>query len=214
MKIFKFLFFLVSSVVFSQQKQLFSNELNIYNVQFITTNLDDIVIENNDSSKLEIILENENSIPLRIETKEGNNELIVSFKKEQRPNFNSPVFRKYITKRLERARVLIKVPKSKNVTIHGNNVGVLSKSYKGNVSVYIDKGNVRLGKIKGDALIKLFLGNVYADVTNTNLKLKTTKGIIEINKHQTENNFEDSNRTNSFNLSVNSIHANIYLTKK
>ncbi|WP_348714079.1 hypothetical protein [Tenacibaculum sp. 190130A14a] len=204
----------MNTVAFSQQKQLYSNEINVQNLQFITNNLDDIIIENSETEKLEIILENDNTIPINIDTKEVNNELIVSFLKEEGLNPNTTVFRKYITKRLERARVLIKIPKKRNLEVYGGTVGVYSKGYAGNLNVYIEKGNVRLGKIEGITVVKLFLGNVYAEVSNTDLILKTTNGIVKINNKEKKKNFQESHQDNPFKLSVNSINANIYLTKK
>lgn len=205
---------MINAVTFSQQKQLYSNKINVQSIQFITNNLDDIVIENSETEELKIILENDNTIPIKTETKVINDELIVSFQKQMGLSPNTPVFRKYITKRLERARVFIKVPRKRNLAVYGETVGVYSKGYEGNLAVYIEKGNVRLGKVKGIILVKLFLGNVYAEVSNTDLILKTTKGIIQINNKEKEKNFQESHLENPFKLSVNSIHANIYLTKK
>lgn len=200
--------------MFSQQKQLFSSDVKLNSIQFVTNNLDDITIENSKTEKLEIILENDNSFPIRIETKKTNETIVFSFQKEESSGLEPKVFRKYITKRLDRARVIVKIPVGKETTVFGQTVGVLSRSYAGNLSIYIDKGNVKLGKVKGDVSVNLFLGNVYAEVNDTNLKLKTVHGVIEIDKKNKETILVESSVSNKFNLSVKSIHANIYLTKK
>lgn len=214
MKLFSFLLLLMTTVLFSQQKQLFSDDLKFERLQILTDNLDDLIIENSSDEKLEIVLENDNSFPINIKTKTIDKELIVSFEKESEIDFNSSVFRKYITKRLERARVLVKVPVEKNITVIGKNVGVVSRGYQGNVSIYIDKGNVKLGHVKGKTSVHLFLGNVYAHVDKTNIRVKTTNGILQVNNKVVENDFVESNLKNIFSFSVNSINANIYLTKK
>lgn len=200
--------------MFSQQKQLFSSDIKLNSIQFVTNNLDDITIENSKTEKLEIILENDNSFPIRIVTNKRNETIVFSFQKEETSGLESKVFRKYITKRLDRARIVVKVPKGKEISVFGQVVGVVSKSYVGDLSIYIDKGNVKLEEVKGNVSVNLFLGNIYAEINETNLTLKTVHGIIEIDEKNKETNLIESSVTNKFNLSVKSIHANIYLTKK
>jgi hypothetical protein len=48
----------------------------------------------------------------------------------------------------------------KNVVVHGKTIGVTSKNYNGNLSVYIDKGKERLNEVQGHTVVKLFLGPV------------------------------------------------------
>ncbi|MGQ3677316.1 hypothetical protein ACT8OO_03065 [Tenacibaculum discolor] len=180
------------------------NELEV-----VTYGLDDIVIENSKSNELEVILLDENPHTHNILFKKEGEVLTIAFELNI-PTLKNKVFRKYITRRLERARAVIKVPKNKHISIHGKTIGVNSKSYAGDLDVYIERGNIKLNIIERNVNVRLFQGNVFAKITSkSTLDLKTNNGTIFINGEKKESPFSQENLSTSKKLAINSIHANI-----
>ena len=189
--------------------------INSENIEIIADGLDDIVIENSQDNQLQIKLFDENPNSHRVFTEEENGVFKVSFQLDFN-TFKEEVFRKYITKRLQRASVVVKIPKNKNVIIYGKTIGVNSKSYHGNLAIYIDKGNVKLHQVKKDIKVKLFLGNVYAQLSNkTAIDIKTNKGKIEIDNKEIQQSLYKKQIDNSIYIfDVKSINANVNLITK
>lgn len=209
MKNFVFIFLLINSqFLFCQEKIVQQRTMKVDELEIVTYGLDDIIIENSEGNNLEITLFDENPYAHNILFTEEDGVLKLTFELNFNP-FKEEVFRKYITKRLEKARVLIKIPKHKMVVVYGKTIGVTSKSYDGNLSVYIEKGNIQLNTIKNTTIAHLFLGNVYARALNSELNLTTKKGRIVINEKNEKSPFVNSVFKTSKKLTVSSIHANI-----
>ncbi|WP_405564277.1 hypothetical protein [Polaribacter sp. Asnod6-C07] len=206
------LFFLMNSVIlFAQKKvfkqfQTFANEVNIF-----TSGLDNLVLENSTSDFIEVYLYAESYDDQLIIIDEKSKEVNIKFAFEGTQT-REVVFRKFITKRLQRANVIVKIPKGKKVFVFGENVDLEAKNLKNELAIYIENGIVKLNKIQVNTILKLYSGNVYASVKGTNLDLVSKKGKIKIDddfyeeKHKRE--LENSNKK----LSINSIKANIYLS--
>jgi hypothetical protein len=206
------LFLFTSIFLFSQEKLIKTREVKVDEIEIITDGLDDVIIENSKSNVIEVILLDENPNTHTVLLKEEVGALKVEFKL----NFNTPnqqVFRKYITKRLQRAKAIIKIPMHKNVVLHGKTIGVTSKNYNGNLNIYIDKGNVILNEVKGNTLVKLFLGNVYAQLKgSSNINIETNKGEVLINKISNKKGlYKKADKKATYNFNVRSINANVFL---
>jgi hypothetical protein len=204
---------LISSFIFSQEKLIKTREVQFNEIEINSDGLDDLVIENSSDNQITITLldEQPNTHTVFFDD-ETNGVLKVDFKL----NFDvykEQVFRKYITKRLQRARAIIKIPKNKNVIIYGKTIGINSNSYKGDLKFYIDKGNVRLNKVSGNTLVTLFLGNVYGQIRKkTNLNIETNNGEIKINKTKYKGYLYKILTKNAVsNFKVRSINANVFL---
>jgi hypothetical protein len=204
---------LISSFIFSQEKLIKTREVQFNEIEINSDGLDDLVIENSSDNQITITLldEQPNTHTVFFDD-ETNGVLKVDFKL----NFDvykEQVFRKYITKRLQRARAIIKIPKNKNVIIYGKTIGINSNSYKGDLKFYIDKGNVRLNKVSGNTLVTLFLGNVYGQIREkTNLNIETNNGEIKINKTKYKGYLYKILTKNAVsNFKVRSINANVFL---
>ncbi len=188
---------------------MFVNELEV-----VTYGLDDLVVENSKSNELEVILLDENPHTHNLLFKKQGDVLRITFELNI-PTLKKEVFRKYITRRLERARAIIKVPKNKHLDIHGKTIGVTSKSYKGDVNIYIERGNIKLNTVQGNSNIRLFQGNVFAQVLSKyKLDLKTNHGTILINGEKKESPFSQENSSTFKKLTINSIHANMNIELK
>lgn len=212
MKIYFLIFFVFTSLLlFSQEKLIKKRSVQSEVIEIITNGLDDLVIENSINNELEIILLDENPNTHTILFTEKNEVLEVGFKLNFK-SIHKEVFRKYITKRVERARVVIKVPKNKKLIVHGKAIGITSKSYKGDLSIFIEKGNIKLNKVLGNTQITLFLGNVYAQLNkNMSLDIETTKGEIVLNTRRIINQYYKKKEISGFNFKVKSINANVIL---
>lgn len=209
MKKYVFLLFIVGNqLLFSQEKVVQKRSMQVHELEVLTYGLDDIVVENSENNQLEVTLFDENPHTHNILFYEENEILKVSFELSI-PPLQDEVFRKYITRRLERARVVIKAPKNKHITIHGKTIGVTSKSYEGDLDVYIERGNIKLNTISGNIKAHLFQGNVFADAFKTDLNLTTNKGVILVNDEKKISPFLKQNSSSSKIFTVNSIHANI-----
>lgn len=202
-----------SLFLFSQEKLIKTREIKFNDIEINSDGLDDLVIENSTDNQITIMLldEQPNTHTIFFDD-EINGVLKVGFKL----NFDvykEQIFRKYITKRLQRAKAIIKIPKNKNVIIYGKTIGINSNSYKGNLKIYIDKGNVRLNKVNGNTLVTLFLGNVYGQLRkNSTINIKTNKGEISINKTKhKEHLYKILTKNAVSNFNVRSINANVFL---
>ncbi len=211
-KILSTIFICIHSFVFCQEKLIEERDVLQNDIEIIADGLDDIIIENSESNKMVVVLFHENLNTHNIFFNEEDGVLRVQFEF----NFNTykkEVFRKYITKRLKKASVVIKIPQNKNIAVYGKTISVTSKSYQGDLSIFIDRGNIQLNNIKGNTNVSLFLGNVFAKLNdNSNVNITTTKGKIVVNKevYKSRYSHKSDNKT-SFNFKVNSINGNVNL---
>ncbi len=214
-KIFVILFIWISTFLFSQERLIEEREVKLNNIEIITDGLDDIVIENSDNDQIKILLLDKNPNTHNIIFKEDETILKVSFQLNF-DIFKENVFRKYITKRLQKASVVVKTPKNKNITIYGKTISVNSKSYQGDLSVFIDKGNVQLNRILGNVQVSFFSGNISARINeNTNTNLKTRNGKVVINNKDCNNLYSrEIIKNNNFTFNVNSINGNVNLIRE
>lgn len=202
-------FLLVTNLVLSQQVLTKTIDFTANEIALAAFGLDEIKIVNSTSNKIEVTLLDENPNTHTITAKQEFGVFKIGFKLEFIEE--STVFRKFITKRLNRVSVLIKVPKNKTITVHGEHVDVISKSYQGNLKIYIDKGLVNLHKVQANVELTLFQGNVFADLTNSNIDLLSRTGTIKVNNFSFKKNYQKVLKNSSKYFKVNSIKANIFL---
>ena len=197
---------------FAQEKLLKKRTFKSEEIEIITDGLDNVAIENSISNQIEVVLLDENPNTHTIFINEQSGVLKVSFKL----NFNifkEPVFRKFITQRLQRATTIIKIPNRKVVNIYGKTIDVTSKSYKGDLKIYIDNGSVKLNEVKGNTDVKLFSGNVSGRINKvTAINIETNNGTINVNENSYNKYFyTKSNPKATRKFNVRSINANVIL---
>ncbi|WP_369048132.1 hypothetical protein [Tenacibaculum sp. UWU-22] len=204
--------FCISCVCFSQQTVVRSFTSDKKEIEITTDGLDQIIIANSDSDKVVIQLFDENPNSHYIDINEESSFLKIEFKSQFIQE--EGVFKKFITKRLNRVWAVIELPKNKKIEILGTNVNVVSKSYNGSLKIFIDKGNVRLNKVQNNAEVSLFQGNVFAQIlSNTNQDIKTNNGIIEVDKQKKNSPYKTKKLYSVNSFTVNSINANVFLTE-
>ncbi|CAA0250814.1 hypothetical protein [Tenacibaculum maritimum] len=178
-------------------------------IEISVVGLDDITIVNSDTTVIEVALFNQklHSNYVRIENEE--NVLKIQFELPFEPS-EEGVFRKFITKRLHKAYGIVKLPKNRDVILYGEDLDVISESYNGNLTIFIAKGELRLNTVKAT----LYQGNVLGDVNNTNIKITTNKGSINVNEEMKTSPYKlDVKKSNKI-FKVKSIQGNIQINVK
>lgn len=202
----------VSCESFSQQMVMKSFYSDAQEIEVLTEGLDEIKIVNSKNKEIEITLFDENLNAHYILIDDETPILKIGFKLHFFKN--ETIFRKFITNRLNRASVVLKLPKNKNLTLNGTNIDIVSKNYQGNLKIYIDKGFVNLNQIQQNAILKLFKGNVFAKTLNSNIDIQSNNGKIVVNNTQFQKKYQkqEIKKTKTFELI--SINANIVLSTK
>ena len=204
-------FFLISSSTFSQKKIIKKVTSTTKEIAIFTKGLDDLVLENSTSEFIEILLyaEDPNKQHIVIQEKSIKTDIkfkIPVFKREE------AVFRKYITKRLKRASVIIKIPKNKEVSIFGEHINISSKSYNGNLTVLIEKGIVKLDNIQQNAVLKMYEGNLFGVLKQSNLTITSKIGKIKIDTVFYKKKYEENRMDTGKEISITTLKGNIFLT--
>lgn len=204
----------MSSITFYSQKKVIKQfQSSVDEINIFTTGLDNIIIENSNSDFIEVILyaESYDEQLIIIDEKKTQTDIKFHFKGTQ---VREVVFRKFITKRLQRATATVKIPKDKKVFIFGENVDVESKNHNNELAIYIDNGIVKLGAINSKISLKLYSGNVFALVKNTDLDVTSNNGTIKINEEIYKKKVKKEGANFDKKLSITTIKANIFLTTK
>lgn len=205
------LFLFLSFVGFAQKKILKKFELNSKTLVVDTKGLDNLKIENTTSNFVTVELFTRSYDDRIIKIDEQKDETTISFYFEGEET-REVIFRKFITKRIQRAEAVIRIPDNISITIYGENVDVQSKSCKNPLSIYLDNGIIKLGKINHDTLVKFYSGNVYALVTNTSLDLTSNVGKISIDDKLYQKKFTKKEQNLRNKLTIQTISGNIFLT--
>jgi len=207
------LFFLMSSGAFSQKKIIKKFTTNIKEIAIFTKGLDDLVLENSTSEFIEILLYAEDPNKQHIVIEEKSTKTDIKFKI---PVFKSEdaVFRKYITKRLKRASVTIKIPKNKEVSIFGEHINIASKSYNGNLNVLIEKGIVKLDTIQQNLALKMYEGNLFGVLKKSNLTIASKIGKIKIDAVFYKKKYKENRTDTSKEIAITTLKGNIFLTHR
>ena len=210
----KYIFYIIlffSFSGFSQQKLIKTVDFTVDEISILSFGLDHIRIVNSDTNQIEIELQDVNAKDYQIIVNEANSLFKISFKKVVFEG-ETKVFRKFITKRISKLNAVLKVPKNKKISIFGKHVDVYSKSYNGDLKIYVDKGDIQLAEIKQHTEVRLFDGNVSATVSKTNIDVTSNKGTILINNKIYTKKYQHKESINKKSLAIKSINANIKLT--
>ena len=204
-------FLLISSSTFSQKKIIKKFTTNTQEIAIFTKGLDDLVLENSTSKFIEILLYAEDPNKQHIIIEEKSTETEIKFKI---PVFKSEdaVFRKYITKRLKRASVTIKIPKNKEVSIFGEHINISSKSYNGNLNILIEKGIVKVDTIQQNLVLKMYEGNLFGVLKQSNLTIVSKIGEIKIDAVFHKKKYKENRMDSGKEIAITTIKGNIFLT--
>ena len=210
LKILSF-FLLISSSTFSQKKIIKKFTTNTQEIAIFTKGLDDLVLENSTSKFIEILLYAEDPNKQHIVIEEKSTETEIKFKI---PVFKSEdaVFKKYITKRLKRASVTIKIPKNKEVSIFGEHINISSKSYNGNLNILIEKGIVKVDTIQQNLVLKMYEGNLFGVLKQSNLTIVSKIGEIKIDTVFHKKKYKENRMDSGKEIAITTIKGNIFLT--
>jgi len=207
------IFLLISGVVLAQKKVSKQFETIADEISIDTRGLDHITLENSNSNMVEVILEAESYDDQLILIETNNSLTSIKFHFEGTET-REVVFRKFITKRLQRANAIVKIPKTKKVTVFGENVDITSKSCNNALAIYIDNGIVKLNTISNNTLVKLYSGNIFASSQKSTIDVFTTTGKISVDNVLYQKQYQNKHQDLQKKIKVQSIKANIFLTTK
>tara|TARA_B110000503_G_scaffold132402_1_gene208326 strand:- start:1277 stop:1921 length:645 start_codon:yes stop_codon:yes gene_type:complete len=210
---FILLFLLFSSAILSQKKVVKKIESQSKEIEISTIGLDDFVLENSTSGFIEITLFAENINEQHIFLDDKNAILQIEFKIPEIQT-EEIIFRKFITKRLHRASVVVKIPKGKKVTIFGDEINIESRNYQEDIAIFIEKGIVKLNQVRANVSIKLYEGSIYGALKNSNMDVTSTIGKIKVDDLFYEKTYQKKSQKNKNNFSAITIKANIFLTTR
>ena len=180
-------------------------------IEVSTLGLDDFVIENSNSNFVEVYLKAENIAEQHILYNEAFGLVKIQFEiPESIPEDN--VFRKFITERLHRASAIIRIPRNKKITIFGDEINIESKSYKGDLNVFIETGILKLHTVYAGLQVKMYGGNLYGTTKNTNIDIVSKVGKIKINDVLVKKTYQKKEEKSNLECSIHTIKANIFLT--
>ena len=205
------LFCLISTAILSQKKVVKKFETQLKEIEISTLGLDDFVIENSESNFVEVYLFAENITEQHILYKEDGDLVKIQFEIPGN-KLEDGVFRKFITKRLHRASAIIKVPKNKVITVFGDEINVESKSYKGDLKIFIENGILKLHTIYANLLVKMYGGNLYAKLNKASVNVVSKNGEIKINDVLVKKSYQNKAGKPDKEISIQSLNANIFLT--
>ncbi len=208
--VFFFLLFL-PQIIGAQKKVIKKVQTTATQVEISTIGLDDFVLKNSNSEFLEIYLFAENPSNQHIVYNAFDDIAKIEF---QIPAMvkEAPVFRKFITKRLQRASAIIKIPKNKAVIIFGEEINIAAKSYSGPMDIYIEKGLIKLDTIQKKTKVKFYEGSVLATLKAQNIDVASTRGTIAIDQEIQQENFYKKTKNTSQNFTIRTTKGNIFLT--
>ena len=197
-------------ISFSQKKAIKKIQTNSEEININTAGLDNIILENSASDFLEIYLFAEDYDEQLIKIDEKPEVLKINFEFKGTET-REVIFRKFITKRLQRASVVVKIPKSKKVIIFGENVDISSKNIKNKLSIYIDNGIVKLDTVKENTLVKFYSGNIYATANKMNIDVLSNLGKIKLDTISYQKKYISLSKNSSKELKIVTIKGNIFL---
>ncbi|CAM1365537.1 hypothetical protein [Tenacibaculum xiamenense] len=194
---------------FAQEKLSKVEEITSKEVVINSKGLDDLVIKNSKDNFLRVSLDNKNSGDYYISTNKISGQIEISFKSND--FVREEIFRKFITNRVSGVNAVVEVPVGKSITVYGEDLGVKSKSYKGDLSVYIKRGNIYLNKIEGTCNMSFFQGNLYTSNANFNMNINSNKGKVLLNGEERTSPFARNEIGIQMFLKVITIHGNIFI---
>lgn len=206
-------FFFVCGVQFSQKRILKKIENIPESVEISTKGLDNITLENTNSNFIEVELYAESYDDQLIKINKSDALISVSFEFEGAET-REVIFRKFITKRLQRANAIIRIPKQKTITIFGENIDVTSKKINNNLSVYIENGIVKLHKVQQNTLVKLYAGTVYMSTKDADMDITSNLGEIEVDDVIYHKKYQESSSENDMKFTLQTIKGNVFITTK
>ncbi len=210
-KLFFLSLLLLITTCFSQQRKTQTLATHQKEIEIFTEGLDNITLINSKNNQIEVSLFNENMNSNDVSISEKENSLKIRFE-GLLYNSENVVFRKFITKRLHRSYAVLKIPKNKRIIVYGTNVDVISKNYQGDLAIYIDKGVLKFNMVRGNIILSLYQGTVYATISNhTNIYIQTNKGSITTKGKKKISPFVKLVKNSSKKFIINSINANVIL---
>jgi len=203
---------LTISSCFAQQKIVKTVESDAPYVEIKTDGIDNLVIEESESDQLEMIISDADGLGVLEDFSCNDYNCVLSIKTQLKiDNPNTNKINQFPIPPPSNVSAVVKIPKSKKVTVFGEMIDIQTEGYDGILRILIDKGNVRIKGVKGITEVDLFAGTVFAAVDQNALDIKTRKGRITLNQELQKSPFRKKTKK-AHKLVVKSINANVVLT--
>lgn len=208
-----FIFLLLSTLLFSQQKIVRSLESNATYIEIHTKGIDDLKIEESASDQIEMMILNNKDFGVfeNFTCTESNCVLKIETQALQKERINDKGNQLPI-KPATQVNALIRIPKNKKVTILGGLIDVQSSGYHGQLRVLIEQGNVVLKRVLGVTQIELSSGSCAVTIDDGSLDIRTRKGELRWNSILQQNRSIRKKKNEEKLLIVRTVNANIILT--
>lgn len=205
---------LTISSCFAQQKIIKTVESDAPYVEIKTDGIDNLVIEESESDQLEMIISDADGLGVLEDFSCNDYNCVLSIKTQLKiDNPNTNKINQFPIPPPSNVSAVVKIPKSKKVTVFGEMIDIQTEGYDGILRILIDKGNVRIKGVKGITEVDLFAGTVFAAVDQNALDIKTRKGRIMLNQELQKSPFRKKIKK-AHKLVVKSINANVVLTEQ
>jgi len=198
-----FLFF--NFIVFGQQTITKSIVSDAPYIELKTAGIDDLIIKESETEKLEItILNADLGILENVSCNDFNCVLSVTTALKETNNLS--VFKSI------KVSAIIKIPKGRKVAVFGETINLKIEGYQGILRIFVNDGNIDIKRVKGITEIKLSSGNIYAQIEDASLDIKTRKGSITFDNKIQKSPYR-MKQQKKHKLIVKSKKANVVLTQ-
>lgn len=196
------------STVLAQEQLARQWELQSSSLEFTAEDIDHLRIENSTSGKLELVLKDEQPFARTVvfQKHQSFSELKIS---KETTELAPTVFRKFITEELQRASVIVRIPKDKTLVVTVRETSIEVANYDGNLTIFSQRGNIQLHTVKQATSIQLFQGTITATIDGS-FELQSNRGTITVNDQPCVSPCSQKMVAGPL-LKVQSIHAHIFV---
>ncbi len=206
------LFFFCSISIFGQQEISKKVKSNANYVEVRTDGIDYLIIEESDSDELEMTITDRDGLGVLDDFSCTDSRCLLRIRTELKidhPNTNK--INMLPQNPPSNVSAVVKIPKKRKVTILGDEIDIQTQGYEGVLFILIEKGNVKINKLKGITQVDLSSGTVYANVDQNYLDIRTRKGSILMNDSIQKSPLKKK-RKQANKLTIKSVNANVVLT--
>lgn len=197
---------------FSQQKFVKTLALTVPSIEIATQGVDALTIYPSESDNLRVELVGYDAEIHTFSTRIQGEVMLLTIDYALALGNNIKT-EKYCVEPPNNVTAVLYIPKSKQVSVFGDQIDITATALLKSLNIAITKGNVYVDTQKSSATIKLFSGNVYAYCPQNTLGIDTRNGIISMNGKELENPYRNEKGSGPT-LEVVSVHANVILSTK
>lgn len=163
-------------------KKIVSNALQ-YEVKL--QGIDFATIENSLNNEFEIVINDKNGLVTKNNISCSENYCLAEIQATQ--NIDNPLTNKinqFTQQPPTNVSVKLKIPRQKQVILSSKIIDIASKSFEGDLKIFIEKGMITSDNIKGSSLIEFSSGSFYGYIDDHAIDIYTRRGKVMIDDRQ------------------------------